>query len=76
MVPSPTQTYDKISDICIMSLLRLKFKMDFLHCALLALVVLLAVYVARGSGFLREGVGLQEGGGFEQLLDRVVDAIS
>ena len=29
--------------------------MDFLHCALLALVVLLAVYVARGSGLFREG---------------------
>jgi Ca2+/Na+ antiporter len=38
--------------ICIM-----RFKVDFLHCALLVLVVLLAVYVARGSGLFREGVG-------------------
>ena len=31
-------------------------RMDFLHCALLAVVVvLLAVYVARGSGLFREG---------------------
>ena len=35
----------KMLDISIMSL----FRVDFLHCALLVLVVLLAVYVARGS---------------------------
>ena len=42
----------KILDICIM-----KLRMDVLHYALLAVVVLLAVYVARGSGLFREGAG-------------------
>ena len=60
-----------------MSLLRLGLlRMDFLHCALLLAIVFLAVYVARGSGLLREGVGLQEGGGgLEQLLDGALYAI-
>ena len=30
-------------------------RFDSLHCALLALVVLLAVYVARGYGLFKEG---------------------
>ena len=31
-------------------------KLDALHCALVALIVLLAIYVARGSGFFIENL--------------------
>ena len=41
------QTPNKILDICIMSLLR--SKIDNLHCALLAVIVIIAVYIALGS---------------------------
>ena len=52
-------------------------RMDFLHCALLLAIVFLAVYVARGSGLLREGVDLQEGGDIiEQALNGLERAIS
>jgi len=43
------QTSSKILTYCIM-------KFDTLHFALLAVVVLLAVYVARGYGLFREGL--------------------
>jgi hypothetical protein len=48
----------KILTYCIM-----KFRMDFLHCALITIVVLLAVYFRGGSGGFRGGAIL-EGGQF------------
>ena len=45
-------------------------KFDTLHCALLVIVVLLAVYVARGYGLFKEGLN---GAPASSCIQRCVD---